>query len=1165
MKKKTTARRKFTRIADVFESYIGTEEVPCAQCKETGKIKGQTCPVCKGVGKRTQHVRKPVKNYNDLLNVSQLLKHIFHLPKYTKMIQELNALSKRAASGIVNIVTRDEAEEIIEAIVKSAFPPELGVVYNSKLYGTLPDSNEWSKPSVDFMELLRGGPRYLTRQELRLAIDQAKAIAYAAEKDVAGDPDMAAKQGAGKEAYNRVFNTIMGSFVPNWQQSEGEGGMVMETQDEESVINRYSEIEQFDEAIKHTEKLLDQYEPHGKDVGETDKFDISNVLRRKLINERRLKLHSQQVPYNKPIGSGTVLDGSGFLDFELSNETKRALKELKSLTNPSHHEAFARNLNPPQDTKTVYTRAIARSVNFLKQLAGGSYAHIQAPAKDFLAFLDSHSPEDVLNNTDVVGRLYKKVADAYNSQQTNRVLIVNNVDASGLAKVPQTQRASGGGQPIFDVNLSTFLRKHFCPTHKHGRRAIVMISSEPIRFPGIKAVKYFDFSNYTVDEDEASAILSYYLHGYRKLAEVGQKKAEADTPELAKTTDLRKNDMDKMISIMIGKSVKETLQIVKDAFDKVYDLETGSVDGRKLYSDIVRSSNEILAGSASATAANNQNYALFAKQTEELMGFEDYIRDADKNWGQWINSLVREAGKLRNTSLLEEEMRGRLKEAEKNNDTTAFAELTGQLQRNITKQRGCFDGLHPFVLVYGPGSSGKSSFAECFAKMLDYQFYSANLSLARNQFVGNTEKFTNELLNNILKMSNVVIRMDEIETQFTTNQALSIDPAGASAVGLFLERINDSLPLMEKRNIYIIATCNNPGLVRGQIRGRTTEKEALSIQSEEGYAELLRNAVNFLFKRNPEKMLLNIGEGGDIREVQETAKQLWAQLDHGAIATAFVNNGSEITPRYIHNVWVPSAFTAHVEWFDSSLGRRVFDQGEEEFKKAFPFYCHKDESTGETIYNIPPEFGFEMTTENIVRAAELTKAKSLPGVSGVESYEQDEQTMINGIDELKGVMLRQRQGEEVRKQDPDQQAPEEEQHPEMEDEDIEPVFPPQVTPETVEEAAELSEEVPSEEGEPGARASSTDYFYTYLKKEGVFDKMTSPQEIDKEAQFKKSKDKKKSRRKKKEKELPFSLGLFGKASDPMGVLYDSIPPYYSRYVAMIPCKLTVRKGNRQGI
>lgn len=1226
------------KTADIISDFLSKEpsDVPCPDCKGQKTKDGNKCPTCQGTGMKLVSKRRPVENIGDIMQWSEILKVILPLPKYQKMISDLQNAASRAISGIVNVITRDEAKEVVEAIVKSAFPPETGLVYGGKLYGHIMDTNEWGKDTAEqtFQQVLRGNPAFWNREDARLAIEQIKAAALKAKNDYevqafqsVEHPEASVTRtevGAkSKQEYENtygvgmssVFGRLYDQLVEAAKQAKiaeqgGAGGeMIMGQQGapagkvpqtaeeiEAAIIDAYVPIDHYDRVIENVWQAIDDADPYSGTKSDLQRFNIQKQIRRKVMDHRIDALKSRYPAHVKDLGLGEKFDGSGFLDFDYSRDMKRKLDIMRSLTNTALVERKAQQTRT--NTMVVYKANIDDAKRILQSMSRTGPAHIRAIASSLMNFLNDNDAEDVYNSADF-RKAVEELISVYNSQKTQRMLILDSVDSGGLAKPPAGHPNS---PPVFNAGLSEFLSKNFVPLQKNENRKIVFISAHQLDFPGVEepskniggGVKYFDFSNYPVDAQEAEVLVRFYRSAYERKWRA-QKKSAQETL----SPDLSKSDYSKITKALLGKTIKQAQQMVKDGFDKVMDLEAGGIDGQKLYSEMIRSFNDSLVATSKTVgttpSGTPMSAALAPVDDKKLKTFERYVRDPNtpKGWGAFVERQIGLGLQYRNAVMAEEYLRSKKQQIEKDNnerlrkkqpiDVQAIAEIDAALAMNSTEQETSLSSIPSFTILFGPGSSGKSYFAEAFAKLLEFQFYSANLSLATGGLKGDTEHLTEALLKNILRLSDAVVRIDELDKQLPTTAGGQHDPAGAAAVGLFLSNLEDSAEELSKRRVFVIATCNNPNLIVGQIKSRASMQEAESIQTEAGYTALLRDAAEFMTREG--KVPLCSGTFGSPEEALKTARQLWSQLDHAQIAKGFVQGKSIATPRYIHREFVPKAFEAHNAWLYRKRTEEFLKNKPEEFRYYFPKSARQDPNTKEWVYTLPPNDGFEMNTENLYRAATMTQALNpSEKIRSSESYQQDELVIICGVGKLRKEVLQKKTAEEVRMKDEtaqtpapgagvqdktktqptQQQPPAEEKAPfnEMDVEELVPVFPPRETPPSAPaqpQQAQQPEENPAgkQKKDTGKKKSSTDYYYEFLRQAGIVkDESAQPEgAIEVEA-------KKKSARQPDVEKQPsqFSLGMFGKAMGPDGVPYDDVPPYFGDNVQVLPCKLTLYPG-----
>jgi len=138
------------------------------------------------------------------------------------------------------------------------------------------------------------------------------------------------------------------------------------------------------------------------------------------------------------------------------------------------------------------------------------------------------------------------------------------------------------------------------------------------------------------------------------------------------------------------------------------------------------------------------------------------------------------------------------------------------------------DGDHQFLL--GDFTvTHNSIYADALADIGKFMIYNVEIGQVKSKFIGETSKFTRELLNTIFSSRNAVYLLDEIDrmmemsegSQGTASDGGRAHETTKDIVSQFLARFEDDRRTLIDRNIFVIMTTNNLSAIDTALLSRT--------------------------------------------------------------------------------------------------------------------------------------------------------------------------------------------------------------------------------------------------------------------------------------------------------------------------------------------------------
>ena len=119
-----------------------------------------------------------------------------------------------------------------------------------------------------------------------------------------------------------------------------------------------------------------------------------------------------------------------------------------------------------------------------------------------------------------------------------------------------------------------------------------------------------------------------------------------------------------------------------------------------------------------------------------------------------------------------------------------------------------------FILLHGPGGTGKTSIAKVISEALDLPLIEVKAQLTQGSLVGHTEKTVEAMFQAIFRMRDCVILFDEVDQYFVGTASTSgrtLSPGTEAVKNAFktnLDRLSDG-GIAARNNLIVVSTTNN--------------------------------------------------------------------------------------------------------------------------------------------------------------------------------------------------------------------------------------------------------------------------------------------------------------------------------------------------------------------
>jgi DNA polymerase III delta prime subunit len=302
-----------------------------------------------------------------------------------------------------------------------------------------------------------------------------------------------------------------------------------------------------------------------------------------------------------------------------------------------------------------------------------------------------------------------------------------------------------------------------------------------------------------------------------------------------------------------------------------------------------------------------------------------------------------------------------------------------------------------FLVLYGEPGVGKTVYAHAFSDLGRFEFTQLQLETASGPLVSQHETMTRDALQNILNMSDTVVLMDEFDGATGGGAGSENDPNQhhRSRMSLILDFFGseETRRKMRERNVYVIATTNNPERVRGALMDRAKMYEVPPPMSSEEVEKQLRNAVENL-EKNKGDTLGTFKSIVDTKGLCQAVKAIWEKIDWKPIAEVMFASG--INFRKLGE-WCDSAIQAgadYLQWQDKlNLYRKAKTDpaAAHSYELQYGSECTFDAATGKLA--VDPEFdpeknsyGIPLDNQHLLWAARRTKVEFQTSGAGRNRY-----------------------------------------------------------------------------------------------------------------------------------------------------------------------------------
>jgi hypothetical protein len=871
----------------------------------------------------------------DLKATSEMVHKMVTLPKYAAIKRKL-----QAANGLVNFVTYDEFEPLIENIIRMAIPPSGNDVYHMGTGFSLPEdyfvdakglfgeqSPQLVSNALQRMEgLLRGSPKKMTREWLK-----ANGL----------DPD--------GSAFASVFGDMAGE-IRNALKTYQESITELETSDLKIDLDK-------------TFKALDDDRTNREKLKEIEKANLTR-------------------PPDKQIALPKILSKSQLADLRKQLRTKRGYY-VRALANINNSEAaqlltidrdmFSKEYeergtdgfltwSPDDEIRMVYSDILENGGDVDEAAMAVKLNNLQIKLENYRTtdpdlIEKRNSIQKFLNGPDPVQNYWSNTAtftrlmNAFVSRasQHGKVMILKNVDSSALTTAPQATTNTQESKIPTGVTLNNLgVLSDFVAANNanmirdlqggkrqsRGKRAIILISTYPLHgMPKGSTTIEMDAS--PVDETEAKIIVDSLADAYvneakaaatLKMAyDIEKKYKDAKTQEEVDQKDIEIASIEKNViaaKTQLAYLSPEGRRIIeqmitgmgqKTAITRVRQLLASNikteVDADGMISSMSYDEADLIRGMLEEFTAEKAKAVPGLHLRLSKVKFDNYITKQGSMWGDKVGVIAAQAKECEllnqeiemyrkaiiqiDAELMEEQFSPQSK-----NDKLKLRQQYEQLiNAKMLQREGLLKLIPHFIVLRGKPGVGKSVFGDALADLLKCPVYDVRIQEVFDKWVGNTEKNSKLLLDAVFNSRNAVYLLDEIDRVLSmegqdssgSGSGGSEHPTEKKVVADFLARFGEDINQLIARNVYVIMTTNHIRSVDNALLKRT-KGDVYDVEASDNPADYLRFLETFIQterKDNPDAPWM-IYQGNTTSEMWDfTEKYIREEIDLPRIAQAF--------------------------------------------------------------------------------------------------------------------------------------------------------------------------------------------------------------------------------------------------------------------------------------
>jgi hypothetical protein len=923
-----------------------------------------------------RRIDRPVMTAQDLHRSSAILEKVLPLEKYKDIIKELQDATSIAKSGVVNFVIGRETD-MADAIMKAAFPPGSGIVYKG-VDGYSIDASEWQNPAqakAKMTQLIKGRQRVLSRADYEMFQDLNDEIpGISGLLDGAGGP--AAATPAAPATRQRGRGAAQPSAATPAEPQDAIGA-ILDMIDAlnttlEQIRTKKKSIDRFDKTLPPRPPAPERTQQNPNPVRPPQEPSPASVYEALVLAENAciskiLAQQDQLHKYSDWFGQPEY-DKSGFMDFQYDNQAlSRQLSRLLS-PNKLFAAGVIQNARASHGASDVSEDVIKDRIfesckvltvtNFLQPLKMHAPPNIEEAVDNILSFLENDN-QTILTSLTELRSLVTKLMQELTTQ--NKVLVLNNVSDSPLVS------KKGGGAEGHVSTVDNLISDEFISTDARNKRCMVFVSRKPVEF-GFDGVEIVTMRSSTVDDEEGEALIGHFISRYRNEAQ----KNGLDVSSIR----INRSDISKLNMVLQGRTQTAAIHLLNKVFMEALDKDTMVLNGDDLWKAGSRVNNDEVKNAAAGDGGGGETRGCYHQTPQITM--DQYIRSKRSDWGKHVNKVNLKV----DTNAEKEERLNQIRDEiwslqESNGSVVERRELEREQENLENEIHSSMQGIRHFMILTGAPGCGKSAYPEALANKLGYQMLDVDLGQTRGSLVGQTEQWSKALIDSWKKLSNVVIRIDEMDGQLVSGQAEARESHGAAVIKLLLSFFQDFKDVLIERNVFIIGTTNNPDRIRGAIKDRAKTYEVPEPFDAEGYNEYLEKASGILRSDSPRGYIYD-------PDNPNRSKDLWPETDAlmETVKPAFPEIAKRLEKSGLNfrrfGDWLTELWEAHMNYVTSTRKKRMREEDPERFKKEFVKSWTTDEAGNDVLAEVKVE-GFPFTAENILKAAKSTYPVDLKG------------------------------------------------------------------------------------------------------------------------------------------------------------------------------------------
>ena len=545
--------------------------------------------------------------------------------------------------------------------------------------------------------------------------------------------------------------------------------------------------------------------------------------------------------------------------------------------------------------------------------------------------------EKLQANPEILSNIRRRLSSLF--ENNGESLILTNVENSSLVMKDQQKKTTSlevdGVLDDFSAMNSSREIKGRSKGQGASKKKMVFVTDSALgNLP--KGSTVIDFNSQKIDKDEAKIILNNLLAPYAEKAQtyvgyqgkqrIVDKYGDLNSPEAKRQLNVLnkkikilahalgtvdEEERSRLEDVIVGMDHKSGIRRVQNAITmnvNVEDDEDGnpkslSINSEQIMDDLLEEyNNEGLSGVKGVVVVKN------------TCTWDEYIKVEDSEWGGYCGKIFGAVNDKKSANVLIKAARTRLKELEhylkmghseksKEDLLTEYKAVKKRLDKALLISKNSSKIIAPFTILYGDPGSGKTIFPEALSNLLGYKYVrELRLGDQKTKWYGESNENLQNLLDAIFESKNTIFRIDEVDKQIGMSRGGGGDEQMHEATAGLMAKLQEAfgsesgMKKLKENNVHVIMSTNFPENIAQAWFQRTKGSvyEVPKPNSPENVKTFIFKWIEKQKRENPEDPLIYV-HGDSVEEQWAETKKIFEALDMEQIAKTVT--GSDISFR----------------------------------------------------------------------------------------------------------------------------------------------------------------------------------------------------------------------------------------------------------------------------